>query len=113
MRDLPAVDARLVVPESHTEMVDGVVYQTMGANPPHATQHAQVARSRSVLRRPDPCAGLRAARARLSVRTVLMARGLALSDTQHVRIEGCDDLDTLTRWLQRAVIATTTDDMFG
>jgi hypothetical protein len=42
--ELPAIDERLVVPESHTEMVGGVVYRTMGANPPHATQHARVAR---------------------------------------------------------------------
>jgi hypothetical protein len=36
---LPAVDQRLVAPESHAEIVDGRVYRTMGANPPHATQH--------------------------------------------------------------------------
>ncbi|MFO0648129.1 MAG: Uma2 family endonuclease [Polyangiales bacterium] len=39
---LPAVDERLVAPESHAEIVDGRVYRTMGANPPHATQHAEV-----------------------------------------------------------------------
>ena len=39
---LPAVDDRLVAPESHAEIVDGRVYRTMGANPPHATQHAEV-----------------------------------------------------------------------
>ena len=39
---LLAVDDRLVAPESHAEIVDGRVYRTMGANPPHATQHAEV-----------------------------------------------------------------------
>lgn len=43
-RDLPAVDDHVVVPESHTELVDGVVYETMGAKEPHATLHLQVAR---------------------------------------------------------------------
>lgn len=38
------MDERLVEPESHTEIVGGVAYRTMGANPPHATQHARVAR---------------------------------------------------------------------
>lgn len=40
---LPAVDERLVAPESHAEIVDGMVYETMGANPPHATQHSALA----------------------------------------------------------------------
>ena len=39
---LPAVDDRLVAPESHAQIVDGVVVRTMGANPPHATRHAEV-----------------------------------------------------------------------
>ena len=42
--ELPAVDERLVAPEAHAEIVGGVVYQMMGANPPHATQHLQIAR---------------------------------------------------------------------
>ncbi len=41
---LPAIDERLAVPETHTQVVDGVVVKTMGANPPHATHHAAVAR---------------------------------------------------------------------
>ncbi len=40
---LPAVDDRLVAPESHAEIVDGRVYRTMGANPPHATRHFDIA----------------------------------------------------------------------
>ena len=39
---LPHVDERIVAPEAHAEIVDGVLYRTMGANPPHATQHAEV-----------------------------------------------------------------------
>ena len=38
----PAVDDRLVAPESHAEIVDGVVYRTMGANPPHTIEHGRV-----------------------------------------------------------------------
>ena len=40
---LPAVDDRLVAPESHAEIVDGRVYRMMGANPPHATRHFEIA----------------------------------------------------------------------
>jgi hypothetical protein len=36
---LPAVDERLVAPESRAEIVDGVVYRTMGSNQPHGTRH--------------------------------------------------------------------------
>ena len=36
---LPPVDARLVEPETHTQMEDGVRVETMGANEPHATRH--------------------------------------------------------------------------
>jgi len=41
---LPPIDERLAVPETHTQVVDGVTIETMGANPPHATHHAAVAR---------------------------------------------------------------------
>jgi len=37
------VDDRLVAPESHAQVVDGVLLRTMGANPPHATRHFAVA----------------------------------------------------------------------
>ena len=40
---LPAVDDRLIAPESHAQIIDGVVVRTMGANPPHATRHFAVA----------------------------------------------------------------------
>ncbi|MEZ4410265.1 MAG: Uma2 family endonuclease [Polyangiales bacterium] len=40
---LPAIDDRLATPEGHDEVIDGVRYRTMGANPPHATQHVEVA----------------------------------------------------------------------
>ncbi len=35
----PPVDARLVEPETHTQMVDGVRVETVGANEAHATRH--------------------------------------------------------------------------
>jgi hypothetical protein len=38
-QSLPRVDERIVAPEAHAEIVDGVLYRTMGANPPHATRH--------------------------------------------------------------------------
>ena len=41
---LPPIDERLAVPETHTQVIDGVVVETMGANPPHAVQHAAVTR---------------------------------------------------------------------
>jgi hypothetical protein len=40
---LPAVDDRLIAPESHAQIIDGAVVRTMGANPPHATRHFAVA----------------------------------------------------------------------
>jgi hypothetical protein len=39
---LPAVDERLVAPEAHAQVIDGVVIETMGANEPHATEHTEV-----------------------------------------------------------------------
>lgn len=39
----PAVDDRLIAPEANAQVFDGVVIETMGANPPHATQHLEVA----------------------------------------------------------------------
>jgi len=39
-RSPPPLDERLAQPETHTQVVDGVTVRTMGANPPHAIQHA-------------------------------------------------------------------------
>ena len=36
---LPAVDDRLVAPESHAEILDGRVIRTMGSNQPHGMRH--------------------------------------------------------------------------
>lgn len=41
---LPAVDDRLVAPESHAQIIGGRLIRTMGADPPHAKQHMLVAR---------------------------------------------------------------------
>ena len=35
----PAVDERIVAPESRAEVLDGTVFLTMGANEPHGTRH--------------------------------------------------------------------------
>lgn len=40
---LPGVDDRLIAPEADAQVFDGVVIETMGAHPPHATRHFEVA----------------------------------------------------------------------
>jgi hypothetical protein len=40
---LPAVDDRIVAPESRAEIIDNHVYRTMGANQPHGVQHFDAA----------------------------------------------------------------------
>jgi hypothetical protein len=49
--------------------------------------------------------------ARRSVLRVLMRRGLAVSAEQQARVETCDDLDTLERWLDLAITATSAADV--
>lgn len=43
--------------------------------------------------------------------TVLGARGIAVSDAARGRILAENDPDQLKRWLQKAVVATTIDDV--
>ena len=45
--------------------------------------------------------------ARKALRRVLNARGLALVAADELRIDACDVLDTLERWLDQAVVATS------
>jgi len=45
---------------------------------------------------------------RSSLRRVLVLRRLPLSAEQEARIDACADLDTLRRWLDQAVVATST-----
>lgn len=40
---LPAVDDRLVAPESDAQIIDGRVIRTMGSNQPHGTRHFEAA----------------------------------------------------------------------
>jgi hypothetical protein len=49
--------------------------------------------------------------ARGSLLRVLSRRGLALSDAQRERAQGCGDLEVLHAWLDRAVDAGTADDV--
>ena len=49
----------------------------------------------------------RLAEARSSLRHVLALRQLALSAEQERRIDACDDLDTLRRWLDQAVVVAS------
>lgn len=44
---------------------------------------------------------------------VLAAKGIPVSDVARNRIRSCADLDTLHRWLIRAVSATTVDEIFN
>ena len=45
--------------------------------------------------------------ARSSLRHVLALRGLALSAEHEGRIDACDDLDTLRRWHDQAVVVAS------
>ncbi|MEV0433661.1 hypothetical protein [Nocardia sp. NPDC050413] len=55
----------------------------------------------------------RAEQAARAVSTVLTARGLELSAAQRARLAACTDLDQLDAWLEQAVTATSTDELFG
>ena len=43
---------------------------------------------------------------------VLAKRGIALTEEQRARVEGCADLDQLDVWLDRAAIATAASEVF-
>jgi hypothetical protein len=46
-----------------------------------------------------------------SILGVLEARGLAVSEDQRQEILGCQDLDRLHRWLRRAALASSADEV--
>jgi hypothetical protein len=48
-----------------------------------------------------------------AVLRVLTARGLSLTDEQRERIRSCTDFDTLERWIDKAVTASSTDEFFA
>ncbi len=48
--------------------------------------------------------------ARANLRRVLIRRELAISPEDLARIEACEDLDTLRRWFDQAVVAASTAD---
>ncbi|MEU6535422.1 hypothetical protein [Streptomyces sp. NPDC047000] len=52
-------------------------------------------------------------RAAADVLGVFDARHMEVPEAVRERILGCDDLDALRRWLRRAVIAPTADDVFA
>ncbi|MGA5112909.1 hypothetical protein [Streptomyces pseudogriseolus] len=52
-----------------------------------------------------------ARRAAADVLAVLAERGLPVSDAVREVIDGCDDPETLSRWLRRAVTASTAEDV--
>jgi hypothetical protein len=43
----------------------------------------------------------------------LRARGLAVTDEQHARILACTDAALLDRWIERAAVASSVDDVLG
>lgn len=45
--------------------------------------------------------------------TFLSSRGLTLDDEQREMIVGCQDKDTLDRWIERASSAESLDEIFG
>jgi hypothetical protein len=45
--------------------------------------------------------------------TILQARGVAITDDQRKRILACGDISILDRWLDRAVTASSTDELFA
>jgi hypothetical protein len=55
----------------------------------------------------------RAAGLREAIVHVLLARSLALSEVGRARLEGCDDIPTLTAWLERAATARSEAEVFA
>jgi hypothetical protein len=47
-----------------------------------------------------------------SVIAVLEARGVPVSDSQRNSIEACTDLDILDRWIRRAAVVSTVEELF-
>lgn len=50
--------------------------------------------------------------ARRALDLVLGARGITLSDVGRARVEACEDVATIERWLARAVTVSGEDDLF-
>jgi hypothetical protein len=48
-----------------------------------------------------------------AVLRVLRKRGIPVTDDQEKRILACEDLDTLNHWLDKAVTASSTDEIFA
>jgi hypothetical protein len=48
-----------------------------------------------------------------AVLTVLRARGIAVSDAARARILAQQDLDQLTRWLEKAAVASSLAEVIG
>ncbi|MFM9448379.1 hypothetical protein [Streptomyces acidiscabies] len=48
-----------------------------------------------------------------SILRLLDGRGVPLSEADRERIESCADLTVLDRWLDRAITATTADEVFA
>ena len=48
-----------------------------------------------------------------SILKILEARGVAISAAQQEEIQGCADLDRLDRWLRRAALASSADELTG
>ncbi len=48
-----------------------------------------------------------------AVAQVLAARGIPLSPELYERLLACTDLDTLRRWLARAIVVSAAEDIFN
>jgi hypothetical protein len=48
-----------------------------------------------------------------SILRIAAKRGIALTDEERERVLGCTDLETLNRWFDAALDATSADEIFG
>ena len=105
-------DLCLATPLPVTALLDAAVVD-------QAVVGALVARGNPEIRKLEAVAEARgAARGEVtgtttSILSVLSARGLLVSDEQRQEILACQDLDRLQRWLQRAALASTADEVLA
>ena len=78
----------------------------------HAARYSAFAKRHYGQGRADGEARGEARGERHTIRMVLRARGLTVSEEQADRIEACDDLATLNKWADAALTATDADDIF-
>jgi hypothetical protein len=101
-RELSIQDPCLVKPLSVGALLDAAAAD-------NAVAEALIAKGNPVLRERETAA--RAEEKADAILQVLEARGVAVSPSQRQEILECADLDRLNRWLRRAVVASSTDEI--